>query len=127
MYACPFSRIIVLTYISLVDSCIHAFIHFCKITSTLIKTEPGGNIFSLRLLCYMCICHLQWLHPHKDDLSPHVSKAESGFLFYENEFQAQYAVSTHVNSIRNYALCQMLKSCVLQINKVAMQVSLGEG
>ena len=55
MYACPFSRIIVLTYISLADSCIHAFIHFCKITSTLIKTEPGGNIFPLRLLCYMCI------------------------------------------------------------------------
>ena len=76
----------------------------------------------------MCICRLQWLHPHKDDLSPNVSKAESTFLFYENEFQAQFSVSTHVISIRNCALCQMLKSCVLQIlNKVAMQVSLGEG
>ena len=79
-------------------------IHFCKITSALIKREAGRNIFLLRLLCVTSRCvhlaNLHWLHPHKDDLSLHISKAKS-YLF---SFFKLDSVSTHGTVVHKYSM-----------------------
>ena len=52
-------------------------------------------------------------------ICPHMFlKAKSSFIFYENEFQAHYSVSTHVISKRNYALYPMLKSRAQILNNL---------